>query len=123
MPLICDEASRNLAPSQPVETQLRPLMSCGRCNKLLQSLWLKTREMYSLTVLRSDVGNQLHWVGIRGQLPPGGLPASAGCRPALAYGLIPPISAHKVMSPSLLPMGGHGQTVSPSHPLKSYFAI
>lgn len=116
MPLICDEASRNLAPSQPVETQLRPLMSCGRYNKLLQSLWLKTREMYSLTVLRPDVGNQLHWAGIGGQLPPGGLPASAGCRPALAYGLIPPISAHKVMSPSLLPMEDMAKPCPPVTP-------
>lgn len=59
-------------------------------------------EMYSLTVLRPEVGNQFHWADIGDQLPPEGLPASGGGRHTLAYGLITPISAHKVMSPSFL---------------------
>ena len=33
-------------------------VSCGRCNKWPQTLWLKTTKVYHLTAQRSDLQNQ-----------------------------------------------------------------
>ena len=52
------------------------LVFCGCCNKSSQTWFLKTTEMYSLTVL--EVHNQYHWAKIKVMVRPHPLEASRG---------------------------------------------
>ena len=56
------------------------LVSCGCCNKLPHTWWLKTTGIYSLTVLEVRVQNRYHWADIK----KGGAPSENSRGPSLS---------------------------------------